>query len=46
MMTVMTCSLLVLLVLGWVLCTNANDREVFDRELEEHLEDRSDDGPS
>lgn len=43
MITMIMCSILTLLVLGWVLCTNSNDRKMFERELDEDLKEASDD---
>ena len=45
MITMMMCSILTLLALGWVLCINSNDRKIFERELEEDLKDASGDYP-
>ena len=45
MITMMMCSILTLLALGWVLCINSNDRKMFERELEEDLNDAPGDFP-
>lgn len=42
MLSVMMCSILVLAAIGWVLRTNANDRKIFEKELEEDLADDPD----
>ncbi|MFC5461474.1 hypothetical protein [Massilia niabensis] len=42
-MTILICSILALLLLGWVLYINSNDRKTFEKELEEDLADDSDD---
>ena len=42
-MTILICSILVLLLLGWVLHTNSNDRKTFEKELEEALAGDEDD---
>lgn len=38
----MMCSILTLILIGWVLCTNSNDGKTFERELEEEFGDISD----
>lgn len=43
MMIILMCSLIALLLLGWVLLTNAKDRKTFEKELEEDLADDRDD---
>lgn len=43
MLTMLLCSILALVALGWVLGTNARDRKVFEKELEADLAD--DDSP-
>ncbi|MFC0252201.1 hypothetical protein [Massilia consociata] len=45
MLTMLMCSILLLLVVGWVLYVNANDRKTFEKELREYLEDRPEDRP-
>lgn len=41
MITLMICLILTILVLGWVLYTNARDREIFEQELEDEFPDRA-----
>lgn len=41
-MTIFLCSILALLLVGWVLYTNANDRKTFEKQLEEDLADDPD----
>ena len=38
-MTILICSILALVLVGWVLYTNANDRKTFEKQLEEDLAD-------
>lgn len=40
MITLMICLILTILVLGWVLHTNAHDRQLFEQELEDEFPDR------
>lgn len=40
MITLMICLILTILVLGWVLHTNARDRQLFEQELEDEFPDR------
>ena len=37
MITLMICLILTILVLGWVLHTNARDRKIFEQELEDEF---------
>jgi hypothetical protein len=43
MMIILICSLLAVLLLGWVLFTNRKDRKTFERELEKEFPDEPDD---
>lgn len=42
MMSAIICSILVLAAIGWVLRVNANDRKVFEKELDDAFEDDAD----
>ena len=42
MITIVMCSILACLLVGWVLHTNANDRKTFEKQLEEDLADDPD----
>ena len=43
MMIILMCSLLAVVLVGWVLFTNARDRKTFEKELEQELENDRDD---
>ena len=42
MNSIVLCALLALVLVGWVLYTNANDRKTFEKQLEEDLADDAD----
>lgn len=42
-MIIVMCSILAVVIVGWVLLTNAKDRKTFEKELEEDLADDCDD---
>lgn len=43
MMIILMCSLLAVVLVGWVLFINARDRKTFEKELEQELENDRDD---
>lgn len=43
MIAVIICSILAVLIAGWVLYTNSNDRKTFEKELQEELTNDTDD---